>query len=134
MCSQQLHLCYDPGTGYVWDSTKNNNMGAWTFPPRYFDGDLDGQNDEDCGDGFVFWPKLNGCYDPKTGYGWDPNSNSWKPIGQDYRAENWGDGAADTGCSVTEGAAGGQGQLGILAGVLGAALALGSRRRSRAQR
>lgn len=134
-CSQALHLCYDDATGYVWDSTKKNGAGDWTLPPRYFDQDGDGVNDDDCGPGYVFWPKLNGCYDPESGYGWDPNSNSWKPVGEQYRAGNWGgDDAVDSGCSVSEGAAGGTGQLGLLAGALGAALALGSRRRSRSQR
>ena len=135
-CSPELHLCYDEGTGYVWDSTKNGGAGDWSFPPRYFDQDGDGLNDDDCGVDYVFWPKLRGCYDPVTGYGWNPTTNAWVPIGKDYRSENWGDGgaAADSGCSVSEGAAGGQGQLGLLAGVLGAALALGSRRRSRTQR
>jgi hypothetical protein len=135
-CSQQLHLCYDEATGYVWDSSKKNGAGDWTLPPRYFDQDGDGVNDDDCGVDYVFWPKLNGCYDPVTGYGWDPNTNMWTPIGKQYRAENWGNGTAApaSGCAVSEGAAGGQGQVGLLAGVLGAALALGSRRRSRSQR
>jgi len=132
LCSQELHLCYDADTGYVWDSTQKGGTGDWTFPPQYFDQDGDGVNDDDCGADYVFWPKLRGCYDPKTGYGWDPAASLWVFIGRDYRAEGpgrKGGAAADSGCSMSEGAAGGHGQLGLLASALGAALALGSRRR-----
>ena len=67
-CSRWLWLCYDEATGYVWDAQQNGGLGGWSQPPRYFDKDGDGIRDDDCGQGHVFWPKVDRCYDPLSGY------------------------------------------------------------------
>jgi len=137
LCSQSLYLCYDPKTGYVRNTTVPE---GWSQPPRYFDLDHDGQTDEDCGLGNVWWEVQRGCYDPVSGYAFDPNAKVWVWVGEDYVKGQLGDGNADdSSCSVTSvGLAGDNGEAGrwpwALGAALGAALTLGVRRRSRASR
>jgi endo-1,4-beta-D-glucanase Y len=132
LCSTKLLLCYDPATGYV---ANPRVPGGWSQPPQFFDQDGDGVLDDDCGVGNVWWEVQQGCYDPISGYAFDPNGKKWVWIGENFKKGQLGDGSADdSGCSVTSaGPAGNESgrwpwALGL---ALGAVVTLGYRRRSR---
>jgi len=113
-CSMQLGLCYETTYGYVWSANQN----AWTQPPS----DVLG-----CGPDYVYWPLQRGCYDPKLGYAFDPNTLKWVYVGDNYTAGR-DPVTNDGGCSVSTGSErGGAGWL--LAGLAGAATVIGGRRR-----
>jgi len=113
-CSMQLGLCYETTYGYVWSANQN----AWTQPPS----DVLG-----CGPDYVYWPLQRGCYDPKSGYAFDPNTLKWVYVGDNYTAGR-DPVTNDGGCSVSTGSErGGAGWL--LAGLAGAATVIGGRRR-----
>ncbi len=76
-CSLVLSLCYETLYGYVWDAAANGGEGAWATPPSNVAG---------CGPDLVFWPLINGCYDPFSGYAWSPTTNEWVYVGDLYTA------------------------------------------------
>jgi len=103
-CSRSLWLCYDEPTGYVWDAHQHGDVGGWSQPPRYFDDDGDGMRDADCAQGHVFWPKVNRCYDPSSGYTFNQALSRWEYFGDWYtegedsaEADAGAPGAADSG-------------------------------------
>ncbi len=114
-CSVVLKLCYDPN-GYVWDATANMGAGAWTQPPSAH-----------CGQGLVFWPILGACYDPASGYYWNPMTNAWVPYGDGY-TEGW-DTNSDSGCAISGMPARGAAAGWLLAGLIAAGCGLAYRRR-----
>jgi hypothetical protein len=76
-CSTPIGLCYEEKYGYVWDVSANGGQGAWSQPPT----DVAG-----CGPDFVFWPKVNRCYDPQSGYTFNPARMQWEYFGDWYTA------------------------------------------------
>ena len=110
-CSVTLQLCYDPN-GYVWDATQN----AWTQPPSAH-----------CGPNLVFWPIVNGCYDPVSGYAWDPVNMMWVAYGDGY-TPGW-DSGSDSGCAISGMPARGAASGWLLAGLIAAGWGLAYRRR-----
>jgi endo-1,4-beta-D-glucanase Y len=134
-CSKELHICFDRNTGYVWNPNTNNGAGGWQQPPQKFDRDGDGELDDDCGTGRVWWPKQNGCYDPVSGYAYDEQNMRWVYIGDGYTLGQDGDGGSDSSCSVGQAPGAPRSVPWLLAGVvLGAGMSFGYRRRSRAAR
>src|SRR5262249_46746010 len=114
-CEARLHLCWEQTNGYVWSGKQQ----MWTQPPT----DVLG-----CGPNYVFWPLKNGCYDPKSGYAFDPNARTWVYIGDNYtpgqdKATN------DGGCSFDPSTSEQGGAGWLSAGLLGAAAVFASRRR-----
>jgi hypothetical protein len=88
-CSVTLQLCYDPGTGYVWDQSLNGGVGGWAQPPA-----------GPCmGAGIVFLPSANTCYDPETGYLFNPTTQQWDPWG-DWYTQGDDDPAESSGCGI----------------------------------
>ncbi|HEU4577627.1 MAG TPA: glycosyl hydrolase family 8 [Polyangiaceae bacterium] len=130
-CSTKLWLCFDPTTGYVADPTSAT---GWSQPPRMFDEDGDHVRDDDCGFGNVWWEVMQGCYDPVSGYAFNPSTKVWVWVGENYVKGQLGDGgSSDSGCSVSNGVGSEPEQrvplaLGI---ALGAAATLRHRRRAR---
>lgn len=117
-CSVRLGLCYDTATGYVYNPTTLQ----WTQPPP---GPAGG-----CATDQVFWPLINSCYVPDTGWAFNEAAGQWQWYGIDYTSGKRP--PADDGCAVSGVAAGsGSSSWGLL-GLLGAALGLASRRRSAA--
>ncbi len=120
-CSTVLGLCYENTYGYVWDAAAKNGAGDWSQPPNNVAG---------CGPDFVFWPKVNGCYDPETGYAFDPVALQWVYRGDWYTAgQDDGGSAADSGCVLSNGSAGLNSSRWLLIALFSAALGLVYRRR-----
>ena len=105
--------------GYVWDASANMGAGGWTQPPA---------NVQGCGPDYVFWPIVNGCYDPETGYGYNPAARAWVYIGDFYTAGQ-DDAGTDSGCAVSSAPVTGSSAGWMLVGLLGAAGGLAYRRR-----
>jgi hypothetical protein len=76
-CSVILHLCYETTYGYVFDPSAKGGQGAWATPPSNVAG---------CGPDLVFWPLINSCYDPISGYAWNPATKDWVYVGDSYTA------------------------------------------------
>jgi hypothetical protein len=116
--SDVLKLCYDENTGYVWDDSVND----WRTPPTT----------PACAP-YVFWPKINGCYDPESGYGCDPANcqPTWKYFGEDYTLETESDSSS---CSLLSAPRSQDGAIWAFLGLAaGGALVVG-RRRAKASR
>lgn len=132
-CSTKLWLCYDPGTGYVWDGSQMR----WSAPPQRFDADGDGTPDDDCGAGNVFWQLVGGtnlgaCYNEASGYAFNESTGQWQFVGEDFTLGYRSDEEEST-CAVSN--VGSRGTFGwTLSALLGAMLTIGVRRRSRAAR
>lgn len=116
-CSVPLGLCYD-ANGYVWDASQNGGQGGWSLPPYNVLG---------CGPLYVFLPTASTCYDPETGYYFNPETQQWVYWGDNYTAGQ--DDPADDGCAMSGAPATGSSAGWLLVGLLGAAGGLAYRRR-----
>jgi hypothetical protein len=78
---------------------------------------------------------MQGCYDPVSGYAFDPNNKVWIWVGENYVKGQLGNGgSSDSGCSVSNGVGGNEPEqrLPLALGVaLGAVATLRYRRRAR---
>ncbi|HVZ37260.1 MAG TPA: MYXO-CTERM sorting domain-containing protein, partial [Polyangiaceae bacterium] len=115
-CSTTISLCYEPTYGYVWDAKANNGQGGWSQPPVT----------DQCKP-YVFWPLKNGCYDPVTGYAFDPQTGQPVFVGEQYQANNTG--KSSSGCSVSGVGEKSPAPAWALLGMLGTAFGLAYRRR-----
>lgn len=117
-CSTKISLCYEPTYGYVWDANLNGGQGGWSQPPIT----------ADCSP-YVFWPLKNGCYDPVSGYAFDPTTGNPIYVGDNYTTGQDKVGGSKGGCSVSRAEANGPAPLWALFGALGTVLGLAYRRR-----
>jgi MYXO-CTERM domain-containing protein len=114
--SAEINLCYDPTTGYVWDT----NQGTWTLPPQV---EWCGADERSQGNFNYWWPLLPACYSPVSGYAWNDTSRSWVFVGTNF-SRGQGVGSDDAaGCAVSGAGAAGSGWAGLaLLGLAGAAM------------
>jgi endoglucanase len=123
--SAVLNLCYDVGTGLVWDASRNSLTAPPPAPAAWCGSQI--------GKTFYWWPKaeLSGgaCYDPDSGYAWSAQQNAWVAVGKNFELGE-GLGSSDSGgCAVSPvRAANSAWSLGALG------LALGALARRRARR
>lgn len=120
-CSTVLSLCYEMKFGYVWDAVN----ARWSTPP----------STPACGPMYVYWPLVNGCYDPETGWAYNDAEARWVLVGDKYtKGQDGASGASDSACAVVHGVAGAPRSDGwLFAGAIAALLAGIARRRRSAR-
>ena len=120
----EINLCFDTSTGLVWDPSQNR----YTLPPTHAECGADENNP---GQFYYWWPLLPACYDPVSGYAFNPQLAEWVFVGTNFVRGQRADGGEDGGCSISGAVGTGAGGDGwshfALLGLAGAAVA--SRRR-----
>jgi endo-1,4-beta-D-glucanase Y len=125
--SPELNLCFDPSTGFVWDSFQN----TYTLPPTV---EWCGADENNPGRFHYWWPLLPACYDAVSGYAFDLQRGEWVFVGTNFVLGQRSPGGEDSGCSISGAvrAGTGAGRDGwarfALLGLAGAAVALRRRR------
>jgi endo-1,4-beta-D-glucanase Y len=92
--SIELELCYDPLTGYVWDTSQN----MYVLPPRISGC---GEDERNPGSFYYWWPLLPGCYDPVSGYAWSDQAQSWVFVGSNFELGQRPTTSDDAGCALS---------------------------------
>ena len=125
--SAELNLCFDPSTGYVWDTTQN----TYTLPPPVSWCGVDERNPSSF---YYWWPLLPACYDPISGYAFNQQLGQWVFVGTGFvQGQGLRSSADDGGCALGNPGASSQSTSQHWAGLalLGLAGAAMSRRRRR---